>query len=189
MIGAARVGLITSTLAVFLLAACGGPDRAPIETRMTLAEYPLQPGDRIMISVFGQDDLKTEATIPTDGRLEMPLIGLVEAGGKTVAGLRDDLTTLLNDGYLVDPQVTIEILKYRLISVLGEVTRPGRFDFEPGMSVQDVVALAGGFSRRAEEDEVVLTRRFAGAEPIERTALPTTALFPGDIIRVRRRWF
>lgn len=171
------------------LTGCGGTDRAPIASQVTVSEYPLQPGDRVGISVFGQDDLKTEATIPPDGQLEIPLIGPIEAGGKTVAELRDDLTVRLNESFLVDPQVTIEILKYRPITVLGEVSRPGRFDFEPGMSVQDVVALAGGFSRRAEEDEVVLTRRFAGSEPIERTALPTTALFPGDVIRVRRRWF
>ncbi len=171
------------------LTGCGGTDRAPIASQVTVAEYPLQPGDRVGVPVFGQDELKTEATIPPDGRLEIPLIGPIEAGGKTVAELRDDLTVRLNDAYLVDPQVTIEVLKYRPISVLGEVTRPGRFEFEPGMSVQDVVALAGGFSRRAEEDEVVLTRRFAGSEPIEQTALRTTALFPGDVIRVRRRWF
>lgn len=186
-----RTGALLAALcAVALgLSGCGGTDRAPIATQVTVAEYPLQPGDRVGISVFGQDDLATESTIPPDGRLEIPLIGPVEAGGKTVAELRDDLTVRLNDGYLVDPQVTVEVLKYRAISVLGEVTRPGRFEFEPGMSVQDAVALAGGFSRRAEEDDVILTRRFAGSEPIERTALPVTGLFPGDVIRVRRRWF
>ena len=94
-------------------------------------------GDTLMIRVWGDDDLTRDVTVSPEGSFRFPLIGEVEAAGRSVEDLRRVITERLVDGYLVDPQVEIVIRAYRSrnVFVLGEVVRPGTYPFDNQTSV------------------------------------------------------
>ena len=147
--------------------------------------YLLGPGDRVRVTVFGQPDLSGEFTIDGEGHIALPLVGVVAAAGLTTRQLEAEIADRLEKGgFLVDPQVTVELLTYRPIDVLGEVNRPGSYEFREGMTATNAVALAGGYTYRADRSEVIIERRgcrFA--------ALPNAPLEPGDVITVPERFF
>jgi protein involved in polysaccharide export with SLBB domain len=177
-------------LAAAPLAGCAfGPDDAPPPpTPPPLDRYALAVGDRLSVRVLGQPGFAVEADIFEDGRIEVPFVGGVPAAGRSVVELRDDLTRRVNRDFVIDPQVSVEVLRYRPFFVLGQVNAPGRFDFAPGLDAREAVAMAGGFTRRAETGSVFLIRRIDG-RPAELEVSLDTRLFPGDTLRVERRWF
>jgi polysaccharide export outer membrane protein len=118
----------------------------------------------------------------------MPLIGEILAGGMTARALETEIETRLeNEGYLVEPQVSVEVLNYRPFYIIGEVNNPGSYQYVNGMNVVNAVALAGGFTYRADQDDIVLTRGGSNGEEIE--AQLTTEVLPGDIIEITERFF
>lgn len=124
-------------------------------------DYRLGPGDSIRILVFQHPDLTLEARIPESGQLSYPLIGAVQAAGLSPSLLEQTVARRLREGrYLADPQVTVLITGHRSqqVSVLGQVTRPGRYPIEVrGLRLSEVLALAGGITP-AGADTVVLIR-------------------------------
>ncbi len=148
--------------------------------------YNLGSGDRVRVTVFGQTELSGEFEIGSGGAIAMPLIGLVMAGGLSVVELQTRIRDLLLDGYLRDPQVSIEVLNYRPFYILGEVNAPGSYPYVAGMTVLNAVALADGYTYRADEDEVFLKRANTTNEVVVNDQ---TVVFPGDIIRVDERFF
>jgi polysaccharide export outer membrane protein len=94
---------------------------------------------------------------------------------------------LKSGGYLVDPQVSIEVLNYRPFYIIGEVNNPGSFEYVNGMTVINAVALAGGFTYRADQDDIVISR--GGSSGPEVQAAPDTQVLPGDIIEIQERFF
>jgi protein involved in polysaccharide export with SLBB domain len=172
---------------VLALAGCGmnsidlppPPREAPV--------YRLAPGDRVAVQVFGQQDMSGQFDVNADGMLSLPLVGSVPARDRTVAELTDDLRGKLNR-FIVNPQFTVDIVTYRQIFVLGEVSKPGGYPYSVGMTVQQAVALAGGFNRRAITDKVVLTRLTDGGAKDYGVGLKDTIL-PGDTLDVQRRVF
>ncbi|MBX6322665.1 MAG: polysaccharide export protein, partial [Rhodospirillaceae bacterium] len=151
-------------------------------------EYRLGPGDQIRIIVFGSEDLSGEFEVGPQGDIAYPLIGQVHAVGKTTHEVEQEITNRLKPDYLKDPRVNVEVLNYRPFFVLGEVRKPGSFPYQSGMTVQKAIALAGGFTYRAVEDEVLITR---AADPSKRKVrAPVTAtILPGDTIEVEERFF
>lgn len=148
--------------------------------------YKLDTGDRLDINVFGEEDLSGEVTVSEDGTIAIPLVGSVEAKGKSVGDLEETLVTRLEDGYLQYPQVSIEVLNYRPFYILGEVENPGSYSYVQGMTVLNAVALAGGFTPRARQDQFYLERpgtSAQGAQPVD----ASTRVLPGDIVHVRQR--
>ncbi|MCB1693361.1 MAG: polysaccharide export protein [Pseudomonadales bacterium] len=148
--------------------------------------YSLGVGDRLRVIVFGEDNLSGEFEIGSQGSINLPLIGDVLAEGGTIDELEDRVEARLAEGYLINPRVSIEVMNYRPFYILGEVNVPGSYTYVNGMTVLNAVAMAGGFTYRADEDDIQLSR------PGSETALEVrldTPLLPGDIIRVEERFF
>jgi len=153
-----------------------------------LESYRLGIGDKVRVAVFGEADLSGTFEINATGRISLPLVGEIEASGVDAAGLRQRVTARLSDGFLKSPKVSVEVMGYRPIYVLGEVRNSGEFPFKVGLRLRDVIALAGGYTYRANQDYVVLSRD--GRPQPMRVALPTGAVvMPGDNIRVPERYF
>ena len=152
------------------------------------AAYRLDAGDKLRVVVYGQEGLTNTYAIDAGGSITMPLIGSVPARGRTPAGLAAEISGKLRNGYIRDPSVAVEIETYRPFFILGEVAAPGQYPYVPNMSVESAVAIAGGFSPRAQRDRVTLTHSDnAGSN---RAVVPLgTPLSPGDTVLVGERWF
>jgi polysaccharide biosynthesis/export protein len=150
--------------------------------------YRLDAGDRLRVVVYGQEGLTNTYAIDAGGSITMPLIGAVPARGRTPAGLAAEITAKLRNGYIRDPSVAVEIEAYRPFFILGEVAAPGQYPYVPNMSVESAVAIAGGFSPRAQRDRVTLTHS-DGSGPMRIVVPLGTALSPGDTVLVGERWF
>jgi polysaccharide biosynthesis/export protein len=162
---------------------------APAPTAMGYAAaHRLDAGDRLRVVVYGQKGLTNTYAIDAGGSITMPLIGSVPARGRTPASLASEITGKLRKGYIRDPSVAVEIESYRPFFILGEVAAPGQYPYVPNMSVESAVAIAGGFSPRAQRDGVTLTH--TGNSGSSRIVVPLgTPLIPGDTVLVGERWF
>lgn len=152
--------------------------------------YRLGAGDRVRIIVFGEQTLSGEYVVTGSGNVSFPLIGNVEAKGRPIEDLQDSIRTKLADGYIKDPRVSVEVLNYRPYYILGEVTRPGEYPYSVGLTVQQAVASAGGFTYRANEKKVFIKRALDAVEkPVEIRGKAPVSVQPGDTIRVGERYF
>jgi len=152
------------------------------------APYQLGAGDQIRVTVYGEEDLSGEFEIDGTGTISLPLVGSVVIGGNKVSDAEARIVALLVDGYLVTPRVSIEVLNYRPFYIIGEVKQPGSYPYVSGMTVLNAIALGSGFTYRASEKKVEITRRIDGKESKISVAV-TAQVFPGDIIRVAERFF
>lgn len=180
-----------------MLTACGGSSTPPpVPTppvagapagELVASAYRLGSGDRLKVTVFRHEDLSGEFALDGAGNFTMPLIGGIEAYGLNTHEVEQRIQAKLSDGYLVDPQVSVEVLNYRPFYILGEVKAPGAYPFVNGMTVLNSVALAGGFSYRAKQDEFLLQR--GGSNSGSTEVAGDAALLPGDIVTVQERFF
>lgn len=151
-------------------------------------EYRLGSGDKIRLIIFGEPDLSGEFTISGDGVVALPLIREVKAAGLTASELQVKVESAFKEGYLKDPRVSIEVLSFRPFYILGEVNKPGQYPYTNGITVVNAVALASGFSYRANQKKVFI--RHAGATSEEEVPLTSmTMVAPGDTIRIAERYF
>jgi polysaccharide export outer membrane protein len=199
-----RFGLKFANLlavAVIALAAAGCSGSAPtkmapetisdagIDSGGPRSNYRLGPGDRVHVAVFGQPEMTGDFTIPSNGQLAFPLIGEIDASGKTPGEFRKSLYNKLHPEYLKNPSVSVEVLNYRPFYIIGEVKQPGSYSYVADMTVLNAIALAGGFTYRANEDYFVLRRRAGATTRDVLQANADTPVLPGDIITVRERYF
>jgi polysaccharide export outer membrane protein len=155
---------------------------------VTEPAYTLDSGDRLRIVVFGQTGLTNIYIVDAGGKISMPLIGTVEASGKTPQQLAQAVAASLRRGFMRDPHVTAEIVAYRPFFILGEVTNPGQYPYVAHMTVETAVAIAGGYAPRASKGEVTVSRVTHGQTT--RFGAPVTyPVQPGDTIRIKERWF
>ena len=150
--------------------------------------YRLDAGDKLRIVVYGQEGLTNTYAVDAGGSITMPLIGGVRAKGLSPAELARSITARLKQGYIREPYVAVEIEAYRPFFILGEVTAPGQYPYVPNMTAESAVAIAGGFTPRAQRQDVKLTRTYP-AGPLTTTVPIATTLKPGDTILVGERWF
>ncbi len=153
-----------------------------------IGRYQLGSGDQIRVTVYGEEDLSGEFEIDGSGTIGMPLIGAVIIGGQNLSTAQKQIAGQLADGFLINPRVSIEVLNYRPFYILGEVKSPGSYPYVSGMTVLNAIALASGFTYRASENKIEVTRRVDGEEQKVRIKL-TAAVLPGDILRVPERLF
>ena len=193
--------LLGLVLAVGLIGGCSSsPPPTPVEAAATsgagvsgapledIASYKLGPGDALRVTVFRHLDLSGEFRLDGEGNFAMPLVGEIRGGGRTARQVENEVELALKSGgYLIDPQVSIEVLNYRPFYIIGEVNNPGSFEYVNGMTVINAVALAGGFTYRADQDDIVISR--GGSSGPEVAAAPDTQVLPGDIIEVQERFF
>lgn len=163
---------------------------APVSYAYASTDYPyrLDAGDRLRIVVYGQEGLTNTYTVDAGGSITVPLIGGVRARGLTPAQLAAAVTARLKKGYLREPYVAAEIEAYRPFFILGEVAAPGQYPYVPNMTVESAVAIAGGFTPRAQRSGIKLTRT-GETGTVQVTVPPGTLLRPGDTVVVGERWF
>ncbi|MEN3951716.1 polysaccharide biosynthesis/export family protein [Iodidimonas sp. SYSU 1G8] len=172
-------------LAVMLVMLAGFAASASAQTDQ---RYNLGPGDQVRVTVFGETDLSGEFKVGDDGNISLPLIGPIKAQGLTTAQLEQTMIERLTPDYVKNPNVSIQVMNYRPFFIIGEVNSPGSYPYVSGMTVLEAVALAGGFTYRAKTEQVYIKRSVDGTS--EETLLPIeTAVMPGDVIRVRERYF
>ena len=152
--------------------------------------YTLDAGDRVRIIVYGEEQMTGEYNVTSAGDVSFPLIGDVPATGRTIGQLQDAIRARLAAGYIKQPRVSVEVIDYRPFFILGEVTKPGQYPYASGMTVQQAVATAGGFTYRASTRKVFI--KHAGAAAEAEVSLRTDQLVPvrpGDTVRVGERFF
>ncbi len=152
------------------------------------AIYKLGSGDRLRVTVFGEEDLSGEFDIDGSGSVALPLIGNMDVSGMDVRELEKKVETQLSNGYLVSPRVSIEVMNFRPFFILGEVNAPGSYPYVNGLTVINAIALAGGYTHRARTDRVIITRG-KGRDKSEIEAEEDTLVLPGDSLRVTERFF
>ena len=167
---------------------CGAVS-APVYVAASVEQpYLLDAGDRLRITVFGQDGLTNSYAVDAAGNITMPLVGSIAARGRTPAQLSRALTERLKQGYIREPKVAIEVEAYRPFFIHGEVVTPGQYAFVPNMTVEKAIAIAGGFGPRADRSKAIVSRTIGGQTT--RASVPLTyPLRPGDTLRIDERWF
>ncbi len=150
-------------------------------------DYILGVGDKLRITVYGETDLSGEFQVSSTGMVSMPLIGETKAQGTTVSKLKAAITAKLRDGYLKDPKVSMEVMNYRPFFIVGEVMKPGSYDYQNGMTVINAVALAGGYTYRADKDDITIKRGGQNGKPEK--AKEDTTVGAGDVVSVPERFF
>lgn len=184
------VGIVAS-VGLTLVAACStgpamGGSQVAADPNMT--SYRLGAGDEIKVTVYGEPELSGAFVVDGEGQIAMSLIGQVKVGNLTLAETSSSLESRLKDGWLRDPKVATELVKGRPYYILGEVNKPGEYPFVSGLTVMNAIASAGDFTYRADKNRILIKRKDSPNEE-EVVLTPTTAVQPGDTIRVRERFF
>lgn len=150
--------------------------------------YRLGVGDKIKLTVFGEADMSGVYDVNATGNVPVPLVGEIPAKGRPIAEFRDTVRRKLSEGYLTNPKVSVEVVNFRPIYIHGEVRSGGEFAYKNGLKLRDAIAVAGGYTYRANEAYVILVREGSPAQV--RVALPADIdILPGDNIRVPERFF
>lgn len=151
--------------------------------------YTLNAGDSIRIYVYGEPDLTFDnLLIGQNGRIAYPFLGELKVTGKTAAELQQALTDGLRPDYLVDPRISVSIVRYRPFFVNGEVNRPGGVDFQPGLTLRKAISLAGGFTERANKKQVLVISDNDPNRREQKVGLDYQVQ-PGDIFTVEDTFF
>lgn len=171
-----------------------------VDARAT--SYILAPNDLISVKVFQEDDLESKLRISKDGTITFPLIGPVKIGGKTPQDASRIIRDGLAKGYLINPQVTINVLEYTKyrVTVLGQVQKPGSYDFpnRESLGLLEAIGLAGGYTRGANPSKVIVKRLENGQERVYQLNAKSMAsqgstkgfeVLPGDVITVAESIF
>ena len=152
------------------------------------AGYRVGAGDRLSIKVAGEADLSSEYLVDGAGNISLPYVQTITVAGMTATRIESLVGSHLRDGYLRDPQVSVQVISLRPFYILGEITSAGSFPYQPGMTVQNAIAIGGGYGPRADQNQVLVTRKNAKGTATYKVPV-TTQVYPGDIIYVRERWF
>jgi polysaccharide export outer membrane protein len=148
----------------------------------------LQAGDTLRVTVFGEEKLSGDFQVDPSGYVSLPLAGTVLAAGLTKIELERSLTEKFKSKYLRDPKVTVDVASFRPIYVLGEVQRPGEYQYRSGLNVVSALAVAGGVTYRASKSRVLIQR--SGEKELKEHDLdPAIPVMPGDVVRVPERYF
>ena len=138
---------------------------------------------------FGDEHLTGQFRVNDRGNIAVPLLGAVKADGLTTSELEDSIAQRLREKkLLLDPSVSVEVLSYRPVFVLGEVSKPGEFPYQPGMTVLTAVSLAGGYTYRAETGYASILRKVDG-HSVEGRASRGADIRPGDVVNIFPRYF
>jgi polysaccharide export outer membrane protein len=122
--------------------------------------YTLNAGDQLSISVWNEDALQREVVILPDGSVSFPLAGQLNAQGKSVYDLENELKTKLSE-FISDPvvNVTVNAVSGNTIHILGKVLNPGSFSMSQPLDAMQALSLAGGLNTFAEENNIIILRR------------------------------
>jgi len=189
-----RVVACTFIGILFTLAGCASaPAKNPSEysdkpSAAPTGDYKIAPGDVIDIIVYGHNDLSGQYTVNAEGNISMPLVNIVSTIGMSTNDLETRLVEMLRPDYLRNPDVSVKLVSYIPIYVLGEVEKAGSYPYQPNMSVLNAIALAGGYTYRASRKKLIVVR--GDDESRQETKITESAtLRPGDTLIIRQRLF
>ena len=166
--------------------------------------YLLQPSDKVHIKIYPEDEYIKggEMEIRSEGNITLPLVGKVHVAGKTVIQAEKAIAEILGKDYLVDPEVVIEVLEYKkqTVVVLGQVKKPGTFQFPAGstkLTLLQAISMAGGFADVANTKKIKIMRKSsekkqvmqANAEAIISGQEQDVELEAGDVVHVPESLF
>lgn len=188
------------------LAGCGSvppsPPAEPEETVLPPARdtFVIGSGNILEITVFGEPELSLPARVTESGFISYPLLGEVKVAGYTPMELERRLEALLGRDYLVSPRVTVFVREYGTISVLGQVKKPGAYQYRELLSVTEAIALGGGLTDIAKPNSTQIIRndpetgktviRVRMADILEKDEGEKDILLkPGDIVFVPESFF
>ncbi len=200
--------ILVAALVVTVLAACasggGTTDTPPVQQQAAVEDYAIGVDDVVQVSVWRNPELGIEVPVRPDGKISVPLVGDVMAGGRTPAQVSADIQEKLS-AYVRDPQVAVILTELRSheylsrVRVTGAVRQPVSIPYRQGMTVLDAVLAAGGVNEFAAPDRSSLYRKSEGQTTsyavrldkiINRGDLSTNfTVAPGDVITVPERAF
>lgn len=184
-----KIGFVI--VASFVVAGCASSGAFPVETADQPdinQSYPLRAGETIQVITYGEETLTGEFSIGANGVLSFPLVGDIKAVGLTPSALGKSISAALADGYVLNPQVNVEVKNYRPIYILGEVNKPGEYPYIPDMTILAAIAKADGFTYRAQQKQIFIKRSDQPREVKIRLG-SNTRIYPGDTIRITERFF
>lgn len=155
-------------------------------TKVNDDHYLLGPGDQIQILVYNEADLSMKLIIDQSGNIIYPLVGKLQLTGKTPDQVATNIRDKLKNGFINNPMVTVIIVKFRDIYVSGEVRVPGSYQYQPGLTLEKAIALAGGFTDRADRSDVDM--RTSNGQLLKDVSSIQT-VNPGDTIIVDQSFF
>ena len=173
-------------VAIFSLGACSPGSNLPeLAVKPDVSAYHLGPGDRLEIKVLGADELAGQYSIQDDGTIRMLMVGEIPAAGYTPEQVQTKIEEKLKAGrFITQPHASVAVLNYRPFYILGEVASPGGYSYVSGMKVLSAVAAAHGYTYRANQNYVIITRNGEDSK-----ADIMSSIQPDDIIRVPERYF
>lgn len=172
--------IVNCVIAVLLLT-------AGVTQAQTADNYILGPGDTIVIQVFGQDDMKLETQLTDSGTINYPFLGTIKVTGMTLKQVEQKVYTGLKGDYFVEPNVFVGIIQYRPFYIHGEVKKPGGYPYQPGMTVNQAIALAGGLTERASKEKIFISRE--GDKNKNNQGDLNSRINAGDTITIEQRFF
>ena len=194
-------------IAITMIASCATPgldsiDTVPADDSLTQEElseaevaaeldpnaYTLGQGDEISIQVFDEPDLTLSTIVGTGGSINYSYLGDVRVAGKSPVELERHIAGLLRDGYLVNPSVNVTVLQYRPFFINGEVRSPGSYAYQPGLTLERAIALAGGLTDRASTRKMFVTKANGGGDDEVRVPM-NFRIQPGDTITINEGFF
>ncbi|MDA7949169.1 MAG: polysaccharide biosynthesis/export family protein [Hyphomicrobiaceae bacterium] len=154
---------VASLAFAVLLMSAGSADFASAADTGSEQGYMLDSGDRLRVRVHEWPGFDGDIDVGTDGKVGLPIIGRVPARGLTISKLADDIAERLRVSSSLSnpPSVVVSIVRYRPFFILGDVVTPGRYEFQPGLTVLKAVSIAGGYFRArdtASAREVISAR-------------------------------
>jgi protein involved in polysaccharide export with SLBB domain len=185
-----------------LLTGCPPARTAPMPPMLatdTVQDTALSPGDVFNVEVFGEKDLSGKFRVSANGTIDYPFAGRIKVAGMAPPEVAALLRKKLGDGYLKDPSVSVFVESYnsKKISVFGQVSKPGTFNYMNNMSIIEAITLAGGFTPIAAKNSITVTRTEGGksqrfvvpGEEIGEGRASNYLLRPGDVVFVPERLF
>jgi polysaccharide biosynthesis/export protein VpsN len=151
-----------------------------------LQKYTLSTGDKIKILVYGENDLTLEITLDDDGIISYPFLGDIMVKGLSLGEVENKIKAGLLDGYIHKPNVNVSIIEYRPFFVNGEVKKDGAYPFQPGLTVQQAISIAGGLTERASKKNIFVIHK----NSLNRIRVKKSDLLqPGDTLSIEESFF
>ena len=154
--------------------------------------YVVDEGDVLKIAVYDHNDLLTTARVAGDGTIVFPLVGRVNVAGLTAPQISREISGLLSNGYIIDPQVSVFVKEFRnkgVFYIIGEVKKPDAYAYTEGTTVIKAITVAGGFTGRAAKDRVRIIRKVNGTEKLMEKVDIAEPVLPDDLIVVPESFF
>lgn len=174
---------------------------APSGLGAASGDYVLKAGDTVEMVIFHEPDLSIRSRLGKDGMVQLPLLGEIRLQGLTIRAATELLRNKYNADYIVDPQIYLNIAAFnsRKFNIIGQVQRPGTYEFSGGddLGLLEAIAMAGGFTRIADRGHIIVKRKEGdsfrtlkvNAKKIAGDGKDKFPIEPGDVINVGESWY